>query len=416
MGFLKKNSVGIGTTTTTGRNAGVSTANGEAVVNITTNAFEIYNNNAWLTAGQLSSWSASSPVSPSGPGQAGVVEYNTGATTFVVFYDPGTVTITGGLTAEGALLVGGGGAGGAPGGGGGGAGGLLEDDSPFPLAAGTYTVTIGDGAPPIRTDSPANPEGPSGGNIPWLNPTGPIWPGGNTLGVCGQPTVFGAHTAYGGENGGGSSILPTYPTVLSYPNPASSCSFAGGGAPYVTWTPTGSVGSGGALAYTGPNTRTPTATTQQPSAPFTGYGNIAGQPNPSAGGNGGSGGAGGAGNAYPSNGGGGAERSVPTQLLPDPFTSDPTHFPQYFLNVPISSPSARRRGFCGGAGAYPNNPNSPLGTGGSGGPSGTQADHSGTNFRGGAGGGMNTPNPESTYAYGGKGVFIIKLPTDARSA
>ena len=126
-----------------------------------------------MTAGQ-SSWSVASPVSPSGPGQAGVVEHNTGATTFAGIYDPGTVTITGGLTAEGALLVGGGGAGGAPGGGGGGAGGLLEDDSPFPLAAGTYTVNNRDGAPPIRTNSPANPEGPSGGNIPWLNPTGPI--------------------------------------------------------------------------------------------------------------------------------------------------------------------------------------------------------------------------------------------------
>ena len=413
MGFLKKHSVGFGTTTTTGRNAGVGTASGEAVVNVTTNSLEVYNNDEWLTASQFSSWSVASPVTPSGPGQAGAVEYNTGATTFVVFYDPGTVTITGGLTAEGALLVGGGGAGGAPGGGGGGAGGLLEDDQPFPLASGTYTVTIGDGAPPVRTNSPANPEGPAGGNVPYLNPTGPIWPGGDTLGVCGQPSVFGSHTAYGGENGGGSSQLPAYTNVSAYPNPASDCSFAGGGAPYVTWTPTGSVGSGGALAYSGPSSRTPVATTQQPSSPFTGYGNIAGNPDPN---NGGSGGAGGAGQPAPGGGGGGAERSVPTTLLPDPFTSDPNHFPSVFLNVPISSPSAQRRGFCGGAAAFENRAGSPLGTGGSGGPGGTQAEHSGTNFRGGAGGAMNTPNPGSTYAYGGKGVFIIKLPTNAKAS
>jgi len=405
--FLKNNSIGIGSTTTAGRNAGVGTATGAIVHDATSRQVLIYDGTQWKKIANIGGWSVSSPITPSGPGQSGVVEYTSGTTSYVVFYDPGTITLEGDVVAEGALLVGGGGAGGAPGGGGGGAGGLLETDSPFTLSAGTYNIQVGDGAPPVRSSSLANPEGPTGGNIPWLNPTGPIWPGGNTLGVCGQPTYLGSHIAYGGENGGGSVKLPAYPLVNNYPNPMPSKTFAG--KPYVPWSPNTSVGSGGALSYDSadpPNL--PQSTFQQPSPLFTGYGNPSGQPSPQ---NAGSGGAGGAGTPAASGGGGGVERVVPTTLLPDGLTGDTGQFPSVFLGVPTPSPSAQRRAFAGGAGAYLDRPGSPYGTGGAGGPSNTQADMSGTNFRGGGGGGQNTPNPGANYSYGGKGVVVIKLAT-----
>ena len=46
--FLNKNSVGIGSTTTAGRNAGVSTATGNLIFNASDNKLEVYNGNAWL--------------------------------------------------------------------------------------------------------------------------------------------------------------------------------------------------------------------------------------------------------------------------------------------------------------------------------------------------------------------------------
>ena len=46
--FLNNNSVGIGSTTTAGRNAGVSTATGTLIFNATGNKLEVYNGNAWL--------------------------------------------------------------------------------------------------------------------------------------------------------------------------------------------------------------------------------------------------------------------------------------------------------------------------------------------------------------------------------
>ena len=46
--FLNNNSVGIGSTTTAGRNAGVSTATGTLIFNASDNKLEVYNGNAWL--------------------------------------------------------------------------------------------------------------------------------------------------------------------------------------------------------------------------------------------------------------------------------------------------------------------------------------------------------------------------------
>ena len=63
-------SVGIGTTTTAGRNAGVSTATGTLIFNTTTNSLEFYNGTNWvatnLTPSINSIWSPSPITKASG--------------------------------------------------------------------------------------------------------------------------------------------------------------------------------------------------------------------------------------------------------------------------------------------------------------------------------------------------------------
>ena len=46
--FINKHSVGIGTTNTAGRNAGVSTATGTLIYNTTTESLEFYTGNLWV--------------------------------------------------------------------------------------------------------------------------------------------------------------------------------------------------------------------------------------------------------------------------------------------------------------------------------------------------------------------------------
>ena len=43
-----KNGVGVGTNTTTGRDAGISTATGSLVYNVTSSKLEVYNGTEWL--------------------------------------------------------------------------------------------------------------------------------------------------------------------------------------------------------------------------------------------------------------------------------------------------------------------------------------------------------------------------------
>ena len=47
MGFLKANAVGLGTTDTTGRNAGVGTATGTIIYNVTDNAAQVWTGSSW---------------------------------------------------------------------------------------------------------------------------------------------------------------------------------------------------------------------------------------------------------------------------------------------------------------------------------------------------------------------------------
>jgi len=102
--FVKATSIGIGTTDTTGRNAGVSTATGTLIFNSTTNSLEIFND-GW---------------------------YQLQVSSFLID----------------ALVVAGGGSGGGPYGigAGGGAGGVLYSTS-LPITNGSYPITVGAGGP-----------------------------------------------------------------------------------------------------------------------------------------------------------------------------------------------------------------------------------------------------------------------------
>lgn len=171
--FLKGTSVGIGTTTTTGRDAGIGTATGEVIFDVTTSKAQVYNGDAWVD--MSSSFSATG-------GNSTLTFDNK---TIHVFTSPGNFVVTGEGTIEYVMIGGGGGGGAGNGGfgsgGGGGAGGYITNS--IPISDGTYPVVIGPGG--TGTAGASSDATGTGGN--------------------GTPTTFNGLTAYGGGGGGGGS-------------------------------------------------------------------------------------------------------------------------------------------------------------------------------------------------------------------
>ena len=168
--FLNKNSVGIGSTTTAGRNAGVSTATGTLIFNAATTALEVYNGNKWVQ------------ITDSFFSASGGTESTFGNYKLFTFTSNGTFTVTGSGDID-ILVVAGGGQGGLPAGnsnygGGGGAGGLVWYTS-FEVSAGNYSIVVGDGGAQTSSGS-GNRQGNDGADS----------------------TAFGL-TAKGGGGGGG---------------------------------------------------------------------------------------------------------------------------------------------------------------------------------------------------------------------
>ena len=164
--FLNKHSVGIGTTDTSGRNAGVGTAAGTVVYNSQTDKLEVYTGNLWA--------SVTNPFEATGgtkstDSRSGYVVHT--------FTSPGNFTVSNENKNIELLVIGGGGGGGE---GGGGAGALYFNNSyavsPSP---GTYAVTIGGGG--------------SGGTASSNN---------------GSQSSFGTLTAAGGGRGGSTGNHP----------------------------------------------------------------------------------------------------------------------------------------------------------------------------------------------------------------
>ena len=104
--FISSSGVGLGTTTTTGRNAGVGTEIGTLIYNVTTEKVEVYTGPAigWI-GGNLSVTFIAS----------GGTEITSGTTKYHVFSSSGSFTVTQGSKDISYTVVGGGGGGGAGG-------------------------------------------------------------------------------------------------------------------------------------------------------------------------------------------------------------------------------------------------------------------------------------------------------------
>jgi hypothetical protein len=363
--------VGIGVTTTTGRDAvgAAGTVKGQIVFNETDGVVQVYNGNQWdqlSNIGEASGGDTSAGVAPGNGFQ------------YHVFTSPGNLTITGGtMTVDMLLVAGGGGGGGGMGshshaGGAGGAGGIAEVTS-MPLSAGTYAVTV-----PTSNAAGANGNtGLSAGNGT---------PGGDTT-ITGTPA--GTITAKGGGGGGS--------------NPSAS-----------TGLPGGSGGGGG--SFNNDPGGTALQPTQNPGQPLvTNYGNAGGTAGDSdsdygAGGGGGAGGAG-QGTSEPGNSGNGGN-GRPFTNYPYPLYGPIVPSPFQPTMGPVVGPTGMFGGGGGGGGGADKGEGGPGG-GGSGAtastPGGTGA--SGVNGTGGgAGGGGDGEGGEGgAGGSGGRGVVIVRV-------
>ena len=363
--------VGIGVTTTTGRDAvgAAGTVKGQIVFNETDGVVQVYNGNQW---DQLSNMGEAS----GGDTSAGVAPGN--GFQYHVFTSPGNLTITGGsMTVDMLLVAGGGGGGGGMGshshaGGSGGAGGIAEVTN-MPLSAGSYAVTV-----PTSNAAGANGNtGLSAGNGT---------PGGDAT-ITGTPA--GTITAKGGGGGGS--------------NPSAS-----------TGLPGGSGGGGG--SFNNSPGGTALQPTQNPGQPLvTNYGNAGGQAGDSdsdygAGGGGGAGGAG-QGTSEPGQSGNGGN-GRPFTNYPYPLYGPIVPSPFQPTMGPVVGPTGMFGGG-GGGGAGADRGEGGPGGGGHGGaastPGGTgQSGVNGTG--GGAGGGGDGEGGEGgSGGSGGRGIVIVRV-------
>ena len=193
--FVNKHSVGVGTTTTAGRNAGVSTAIGTVNFNTTTSKLEYYDGNKWFQI-------TDNRFSASGGTQSTFGNY-----TLFTFTSSGTFTVQGSGNID-VLVVGGGGAGGLPSGnsnfgGGGGAGGLVWVTG-YNVAAGQYSIVVGNGG---AKGAAASTRGNSGQDSTAFGLTAKGGGGGGSQGgtSTGASGGSGGGAGYTGGNSGGAS-------------------------------------------------------------------------------------------------------------------------------------------------------------------------------------------------------------------
>ena len=178
--FLKAtNQVGLGTTSTAGRNAGINTAIGTLIYNADTTSIEGYGPTGWISVKALEVVNATGGT---------IINYS-GYRYHVIASDQDFVVDTGNIASAEILVIGGGG-GGSDGYGsaGGGAGSVVHATS-VPISPGTYAVVVGPGG--TGADSPGNP-----------GPAGPVCVGGDgTASSIGLPTPIVANGGGGGGSG-----------------------------------------------------------------------------------------------------------------------------------------------------------------------------------------------------------------------
>ena len=359
--FISATSVGLGQTTTTGRNAGVGTAAGTLIYNTTTDQVEIYSTfNIWTAVRGKILVSGGTVNTTSRPG-------------FVVhtFTSDGNFTTDGTLSNVELLVVGGGGGGGGSlYGAGGGAGGVVYTTG-LQISAGTHLADIGPGG-----SAGANEGAPGGqGGDGTLSQFGP-----------GAPSSF-YRIATGGGGGGSGYSSPT--------NGPGRAGGSGGGA--------SSVGGG---ASGGPANQP----SQNPGKPGTNSGNPGGTYGPTP-----------IGSGYAPTGGGGAGAAGVGNLGQIPGGGNGGDGIAYSINGTSTRYGA---GGSASIYSTPG-PSSAVGRGGNGGggngasaqnnTSGSSPNINGVANTGSGGGGAHAPTPfnnsTSTGGAGGSGIIIVAYPS-----
>ena len=365
--FIKLGQTGIGTQTTTERNAGVSTAVGTIVYNVTTDGMQIYNGTAWkdVTTSLTSSGGTKDTSTRSG---------------YILhtFTSDGNFTWSGGPVSDCEyVVIGGGGAGGDYAGpypgynaaaGGGGAGGMRSGTFTLPSAGTNIPLTIGAGGVSQVTTTPWT----GTNNAPAANKAQPGTPSTLPSGVG----ISGGIVSQGGGRGGVGNAGPHPGTPSTY---AADPGGSGGGAVRDVHT---TAGSGNRVVGT--------------STPAPSQGNTGGPYNGPDGHGGGGGGAGGNGQPATSNGPGGSGSSTSI----------------------TGSSKTHAGGGGGGAGNNPTTAGEGIAGGGNGGATGDagsdasiSSDAGYGSGGGGAGRGGSTPAPSENGGSGNGGIIIIAIPT-----
>ena len=352
--------VGIGSYTTTQRNAIAYLQSGTLIFNNTTGTVQIWDGSVWTN---LTEQFAAS----------GGTKTTSGSKTIHTFTSSGTFTVTSNSANVRALIVGGGGSGGGQGGNdgsGGGGGGLVRFVTAIPVSPspGSYPIVVGGG----------------GGAT-----------GSNTLGSDGSSSSAFGNTSPGGGGGGSESPSPR----------AGRPGGSGGGA--------GGYSGGGTATGTGdPGAPTDTDLETDGNTPSNGWGNDGGTNEYPGGMN------------YGGGGGGGAQHygmpgknpnSVPTQYAMHTYSGNGGNGVGYSIS---GSPAHYAGGGgCGGNAHHGNNgPGAYGGRGGGGngggGPFGSaDSGTSGTGSGGGGAAAANSPAPNHNSGAGGSGIVIIDYDT-----
>ena len=352
--------VGIGSYTTTQRDAIAYLQSGTLIFNNSTGTVQIWDGSTWVN---LTEQFAAS----------GGTKTTSGSKTIHTFTSSGTFTVTSNSANVRALIVGGGGAGGGQGGNdgsGGGGGGLVRFVTAIPVSTspGSYPIVVGGG----------------GGAT-----------GSGTLGADGSSSSAFSNTSPGGGGGGSESPSPR----------AGRPGGSGGGA--------GGYSGGGTATGTGdPGAPTDTDLETDGNTPSNGWGNDGGTNSYPGGMN------------YGGGGGGGAQHygmpgknpnSVPTQYAMHTHSGNGGNGVGYSIS---GSPAHYAGGGgCGGNAHHGNNgPGSYGGRGGGGngggGPFGSaDAGTPGTGSGGGGAAAANSPAPNHNSGAGGSGIVIIDYDT-----
>ena len=351
--------VGIGSYTTTQRNAIAYLQSGTLIFNNTTGTVQIWDGSGWTN---LTEQFAAS----------GGTKTTSGSKTIHTFTNSGTFTVTSNSANVRALIIGGGGSGGGQGGNdgsGGGGGGLVRFVTAIPVSTspGSYPIVIGGG----------------GGAT-----------GSNTLGSDGSSSSAFGNTSPGG--GGGGSEAPG-------PRAGRPGGCGGGGGGY---------GGGGGTGSGDPGAPTDTDLETDGNTPSNGWGNDGGTNEYPGGMNYGGGGGGGSQHyGMP----GKNPNSVPTQYAMHTYSGNGGNGVGYSIS---GSPAHYAGGGgCGGNGHHGNNgPGSYGGRGGGGngggGPFGSaDAGTPGTGSGGGGAAAANSPAPNHNSGAGGSGIVIIDYDT-----